>query len=58
MAAPMSCFYFFLESCNLVKWPLKRSVECYSRLHLFTDIIGNDSEKADEKGQLNVLEKE
>lgn len=29
-----SCFFFFLDSCNLVKLPFEQSVEWYSRLHL------------------------
>lgn len=31
-------------------------MQCYSRLHLFTDIVSNASEKADKKGQLNAFE--
>lgn len=58
MPLSISCFSFFLDSCNLVKLPLEQSVEWYSVLHLFTDPVGNGSEKADKKSQLNVLEKE
>lgn len=56
MPVSISCFSFFLDSCNLVKWPLEQSVQCYSRLHLSTDVVSNASEKADKKSQLNALE--
>lgn len=34
MPISRSYFFFFLDSCNLVKLPFEQSVEWYSRLHL------------------------